>query len=45
MNVRYRIELSQAERCELTAMLSKGSEPPAAQASPDIAGGRCRPQR
>ena len=24
MNVRYRIELSQAERCELTAMLSKG---------------------
>ncbi len=24
MNVRYRVELSQAERCELTAMLSKG---------------------
>src|ERR1700716_2542402 len=23
MNVRYRVELSQAERCELTAMLSK----------------------
>ena len=25
MNVRYRIELSQAERCELTAMLSKSA--------------------
>ena len=24
MNLRYRVELSQAERCELTAMLSKG---------------------
>jgi hypothetical protein len=24
VNVRYRVELSQAERCELTAMLSKG---------------------
>src|SRR5260370_5644077 len=24
MNVRYRVELSQAERCELTAMLSRG---------------------
>ena len=24
MNVRYRVELSQAERCELTTMLSKG---------------------
>ena len=24
MNVRYRVELSQAERCELTAILSKG---------------------
>ena len=24
MNVRFRVELSQAERCELTAMLSKG---------------------
>jgi hypothetical protein len=24
MNVRYRIELSQAERCELATMLSKG---------------------
>src|SRR3979411_1815319 len=24
MNVRYRVELRQAERCELTAMLSKG---------------------
>ena len=24
MNVRYRVELSQAERCELTAMLNKG---------------------
>ena len=24
MNVRYRVELSQVERCELTAMLSKG---------------------
>ena len=24
MNVRYFVELSQAERCELTAMLSKG---------------------
>src|SRR5713101_6248348 len=24
MNVRYRVELSEAERCELTAMLSKG---------------------
>ena len=24
MNVRYRVELSQAERCELIAMLSKG---------------------
>ena len=24
MNVRYRVELSQAERCELTAMLHKG---------------------
>ncbi len=24
MNVRYKIELRQAERCELTAMLSKG---------------------
>src|SRR5213079_2977458 len=24
MNVRYRVELSQAERCELAAMLSKG---------------------
>ena len=24
MNVRYQVELSQAERCELTAMLSKG---------------------
>jgi hypothetical protein len=24
MNVRYRVEMSQAERCELTAMLSKG---------------------
>src|SRR5712675_1526184 len=28
MNVRYRVELSQAERCELTAMLSKGKRAP-----------------
>src|ERR1700687_2379215 len=28
MNVRYRVELSQAERCELTAMLSKGKRDP-----------------
>lgn len=26
MNVRYRVELSQAERCELSAMLSKGKQ-------------------
>jgi len=26
MNVRYRVELSQAERCELTAVLSKDEQ-------------------
>jgi len=39
MNVRYRVELSQAERGELTAMLSKANEPPASSSAPDIAGG------
>ncbi len=29
MNVRYRVELSQAERDELTAMLGGASTPPA----------------
>jgi hypothetical protein len=28
MNVRYQVELSQAERGELTAMLSKANRPP-----------------
>lgn len=44
MNVRYRVELSQIERDELTAMLGAGSMPPAAQAGADIARSRCRQQ-
>jgi hypothetical protein len=39
MNVRYRVELSQAERGELTAILSKGKRAARKQARPDIAGG------
>lgn len=27
MNIRYRVELNQAERCELTALLSAGKHP------------------
>jgi len=47
MNVRYRVELSQAERCELTAMLEQGqNEPPANSSAPRIlAGGDAGPQR
>jgi hypothetical protein len=46
MNVRYRVELSQTERAELTALLkwrqACGAQ---AQAGADIAGRRCRGQR
>jgi hypothetical protein len=34
VNVRYRVELSQAERCELTAMLSKANEPSVNSSAP-----------
>jgi hypothetical protein len=37
MNVRYRVELSQAEREELTALLSGGKHAVLARAYPDTA--------
>ena len=46
MNVRYRVELSQAERIELTALLERRqTRGPQAQAGADFAGGRCWGQR
>jgi len=41
MNVRYRVELSQTERDQLTTLLSGGKP----QTSADFVGGRCRRQR
>ena len=46
MNVRYRVELSQTERAELTALLERRQARGAqAQARADFAGRRCRGQR
>ena len=46
MNVRYRVELSQTERTELTELLSGGKQcGTQAQAGADIVGGGWRRQR
>ena len=34
MNIRYHVELSEAERCELTALVSGGKHPPARSNEP-----------
>jgi hypothetical protein len=46
MNLRYRVELSQAKRDELRALISAGTQPVRkAQTSADLAGGRSRCHR
>ena len=45
MNIRYHVELSEAERCELTALVGRASITLKIKTSPRSARGRQRAQR